>query len=60
MEVREVSLDILVSLAAIMSKSLFVHFNKYRKSPKLLFDEHAFIWKKERNFSFWGNFSNRV
>ena len=29
LDVREVFLDILVSLTAIMSKLWFVHFNKY-------------------------------
>ena len=56
MEFREVFLDILVLLTAIMSKFLFVHFNKYARSSKCLFNEHALIWKKERDFSFWGNF----
>ena len=50
-------LDILVSLTAIMSKVLFVHFNKYTRSSKFLFHEHALIWKKDRSrpiFCSWG------
>ena len=60
MEVREVFLDILASLTAIMSKYLLVHFNKYTRSSKFLFNEHVLIWKKERDFSFLGNFNDII
>ena len=55
LEIREVFLDIIVSLTAIMSKSLFAYFHKYTRSSKFLFTEHALIWRKESNFSFWRN-----
>ena len=29
---------------------LFVRFNKYTTSSKILLDEHALIWRKEREF----------
>ena len=60
MKITEVFLDILVSLTAIMLKVLFVHFNKYTRSSKFMFSEHALIWKKERDLSFWGNFNDRI
>ena len=43
-----------------MSKVLFVHFNKYTRSSKFLFNEHASILKKERDFSFWENFNDWI
>ena len=42
LQVKEFFLEILVSLKAIMSNDLF--------SPRFLFNEHAFIWKKDREF----------
>ena len=41
-----------------MSKVLFVHFNKYTRSLKFLFNEHVLVWKKERDFSFRGNIND--
>ena len=41
LKVRDVFLDILVSLTATMSKFLFLHFNKHIISSKFLFNEHA-------------------
>ena len=41
-----------------MSKVLFVHFNKYTRSSKFLFNEHVLVWKKERDFSFRGNIND--
>ena len=60
MEVREIFFDILASLTAIMTKFLFVSFNKYTGSSKSLLNEHELIWKKERNFSSWANFSDWI
>ena len=50
LQVREVFLEILVSLTAIISNDLFVHFSRYSRSSKFLFIEHAFTWKKDREF----------
>ena len=43
-----------------MSKILFVHFNKYNRSSKFLFNEYALIWKKDRDFFFWQNCNDCV
>ena len=43
-----------------MSKVLFVHFNKYTRSLKFLFNEHVLVWKKERDFSFRGNINDWI
>ena len=37
-----------------------MHFNEYTKQSKVLFNEHALIWKKERDISFWGNFNDWI
>ena len=42
LHVKEVFLEILVSLTTIIANDLFV--------PKFLFNEHAFMWKKDREF----------
>ena len=56
LEVREVFLDILVSLTAIMSKFLFVHFNKYTRSSKFLFNEYE-RERRKRETSLFGEIS---
>ena len=53
LEVRGVFFDIPVSLTAIMSKFLFVHFNICKRSSKFLFNEHTLLWKKEKETSFF-------
>ena len=57
LQVKEVFLEILVSLTAIISNDLFVHFSRYSRSSKFLFNEDAFIWKKDREFFLSSNFS---
>ena len=48
--VKEVFLEIPVSLTAVISNGLFVHFSRYCRSWKCLLNEHAFIWKKDMGF----------
>ena len=48
--IKEVFLEIPVSLTAVISNDLFVHFSWYYRSWKCLLNEHAFIWKKDRGF----------
>ena len=48
LQFKEVFLKILVLLTAIISNDLFVHFSRYSRSSKFLFNKHAFIWKKDR------------
>ena len=48
--VKEVFLEIPVSLAAVISNDLFVHFSRYYRSWKCLLNEHAFIWKNDMGF----------
>ena len=50
LQVKEVFLEILVSLTAIISHDLFVHFSRYSRSSTFLFNGHAFIWKKDKEF----------
>ena len=50
LQVKEVFLEILVSLTAIISNDLFLHFSRYCRPSKFLFNEHAFIWKKDTVF----------
>ena len=57
LQVKEVFLEIVVSLTAIISNDLFVHFSRYSRSSKFLFNEHAFIWKKDREFFLSCSFS---
>ena len=52
LEVNEAFFRILVSLTATISKILFVHFNKYCRSSKFLFNEHAFIWNRDIDLFF--------
>ena len=54
--VREVCFLILVSLAAILSNTSFVHLSRWSRSSKFLFKEHALIWNKAKDFCFLGNF----
>ena len=60
LEAREVFLDNVVSLTAVMSKFLFLYFNKYTRSSKFLFSGHALICRKEREFSFRGHFNDSI
>ena len=57
LQVKEIFLEILVSLTGIISNDLLVHFSRYSRSSKLLFIEHTFIWKKDRDFFLSSNFS---
>ena len=50
LQVKEVFLEILVPLTVVISNDLFVYFSRYSRSSKFLFNEHAFIWKKDRDF----------
>ena len=57
LQVNEVFLEILFSFTAIVSNYVFLHFSRYSRSSKFLFNKHAFIWKKDRDFFLSSNFS---
>ena len=47
LQVKEVFLEILDSLTAIISNDLSVHFSRQSRSSTYLFYDYAFIWKKD-------------
>ena len=60
LQIKEVFLEILVSFTVIISIDLFVHFSRYSRSWKFLFNKHAFIWKKDINLFLLCNFSDCI
>ena len=45
-----------IILTATISKTLFVHFDKCCRSSSFLFNEQAFMWNRDNDFFFSGNF----
>ena len=56
LEAKEVFFIILVSLTVTISKTLFIHFNKCCRSSKFLFNEQGFMWNRDNDLFFSGNF----